>query len=73
MFCSEEHQNITVYTTFPVRLLIKNHAMKKTHGRVKGQLHIFLNLALDGNERSASFLCHCTPRETVPSTHWIIQ
>jgi hypothetical protein len=43
----------------------------KTHGGVKVELHIFLTLALDGGEWSASCPSHFTPRETAPAILWI--
>jgi hypothetical protein len=49
---------------------IKFHIMKMS-GWVEVQLHVFLILALDGSERSASHPNHFTPIERTPSTQWI--
>jgi hypothetical protein len=43
----------------------------KAYGRVDGEIHIFLTLALVGGEWSASCLGHFTPGERAPGTHCI--
>jgi hypothetical protein len=43
----------------------------KTYWGVEVKLHAFLTSALDGDEWSASRPGRFTPRERVPSTHWI--
>jgi len=50
--------------------LTKHHAMK-TYWGMEVKLHTFLTVALEGGEWSASRPGRFTPRERVPSTHWI--
>jgi hypothetical protein len=54
----------------PVLLLTEHHTMK-AYGGVKVQLHTFFDLALDGDEWSASRPGHFTLRERALGTHWI--
>jgi hypothetical protein len=42
----------------------------KTYGGVEIQLHMFLTLALDGGEWSASHPGRFIPREGAPGTQW---
>jgi hypothetical protein len=53
---------------------IRNHKkniLKKTKQNKMAKLSIFLTLALDGGDWSASCPSHFTPGETAPATHWI--
>jgi hypothetical protein len=49
---------------------IKHHTMKTYRG-VEVQIHIFLTLALDGGEWSASHFGHFILGERAPGIHWI--
>jgi hypothetical protein len=43
----------------------------KAYGGVDVWIHIFLTSALVEDEWSASRVCHFTPDESAPGTHWI--
>jgi hypothetical protein len=43
----------------------------KTYGGMDAEIYVFLTSALVGGECSASHPSSFTPRERVPSTHWI--
>jgi hypothetical protein len=49
---------------------MKHYAMKAYRG-VDVQIHVFLTLALAGDEWSASRLGRFTPLERAPGTYWI--
>jgi hypothetical protein len=43
----------------------------KMYGGVDILIHVFFTLALAGGEWSASHLCHFTPGNRPPGTHWV--
>jgi hypothetical protein len=52
-------------------LFLTEHQATKTKWRTGAQLHIFLTVALDEGEWSASRPGRFSPKERAPSTHWI--